>query len=295
VNDAIVLRGVQKAFAGRPALARLDLSVPAGAVHGFVGPNGAGKTTGLRILVGLLRRDAGEARVLGLDPSRQSLAIRRRTCYLPGETNVYSHLTGAEYLEFAASFYPRHDAGLRDELLQGFDLPLPRKVRTYSAGMKQKLALVATLVPDVELYVLDEPDRALDASTRLFLRDVLRRLNRRGRTLLLSSHHLAEVEALTDQLTFLIAGDTVAPERVAAARSALRQVVRLRLRDPRAPLPAGVRERRDEPDGSIRLTVTGDAVAWLRGLDPAQVESVEVGATRLEDLYQQLTAEPAPA
>jgi len=291
LSAAIVLRGVRKTFGAKTALAGLDLEVEAGSVRGFVGPNGAGKTTALRVLIGLLRRDAGEARVLDLDPADQALAIRRRTCYLPGETNVYGHLTGAEFVDFALSFYPRQLADLRDELLTTFELPLERKVRTYSAGMKQKLALLVTLVPDVELYVLDEPDRALDATARLHLRDVLHRLNLRGKTLLLSSHHLAEVEALTTQLTFLIDGRSVAQERVEAARAALRHVVRLRLRRGDARLPPGVRERTAEADGSIRLQVEGDALAWVKGLDSAVVDSIEVGATRLEDLYQQLTAE----
>jgi ABC-2 type transport system ATP-binding protein len=292
LRDAIALRGVRKTFGAKTALASLDLTVPRGSICGFVGPNGAGKSTGLRILIGLLRRDGGSVEVLGMDPDRHALAIRQRTCYLPGETNVYSHLTGNEFLEFALSFYPAELADVRDDMLAAWELPLQRRVRTYSAGMKQKLALLATLIPDVDLYILDEPDRGLDATARLFLREVLRRLDQRGKTLLLSSHHLAEVEALASQLTFVIDGASVPAARVEAARTALRQVVRVRLRAGHAALPAGVREQTTEPDGSLRLVVEGDALAWLQQLDPARVESVEVGATRLEDLYQALTQAP---
>lgn len=291
MSAVIALHGVRKRFGTRDALTDLELVVPAGSICGFVGPNGAGKSTGLRILVGLLRRDAGQAQVLGLDPARDALAIRRRTCYLPGETNVYHHLTGQEFLTFALSFYPREVPGLREELLSVWELPLARRVRTYSAGMKQKLALLATLLPDVELYVLDEPDRALDATARLFLRDVLRGLNARGKTILLSSHHLAEVEALATSSTFLVAGATVPAARVEAARAALRQVVRLRLHQ-HTELPDGVVERRTEPDGTLRVVVQGDAFAWLQRLDSVAVDAAEIGATRLEDIYQQLTAEP---
>ncbi len=291
MTDAIALRAVRKNFGDKVALLQLDLAVPVGAIHGFVGPNGAGKSTGLRILVGLLRRDAGEASVLGLDPNQHALAIRRRTCYLPGETNVYSHLTGDEFLQFALSFYPRQHADLRRELLATWELPLSRKVRTYSAGMKQKLALLATLLPDVELYVLDEPDRALDATARMYLRDVLRRLNQRGKTLLLSSHHLAEVEALASALTFVIDGSTVPSARVDHARAELRHVVRLRPRQQDPPLPDGVRQQTLEPDGTLRLTIDGDALLWLHRVEPSLIDSVEVGATRLEDIYQALTAE----
>jgi ABC-2 type transport system ATP-binding protein len=291
VSDAIALSGVRKRFRDKVALAHLDLRVPQGAIHGFVGPNGAGKSTGLRILVGLLRRDGGDARVLGLDPDRAALPIRKRTCYLPGETNVYAHLTGEEFLQFALSFYPRCHDDLRQEMLAAWELPLAKKVRTFSAGMKQKLALLATLLPDVELYVLDEPDRALDATARMYLRDVLRRLHGRGKTILLSSHHLAEVEALAAALTFVIEGTTVPSARVDAARAALRHVVRLRLREANAKLPDGVRSHTLEPDGTLRLTIAGDALAWLRRVEPSWIESVEVGATRLEDIYQALTAD----
>ena len=118
----------------------------------------------LRTLIGLVRRDGGEVRVLGLDPRDDSLAIRRRVSYLPGETGVYLQMTGRQFLDFALGFHARRQQDLLDRLLAAFALPLDKKVRSYSAGMKQKLGLCAVLVPDVEVYLLDEPDRALDAS-----------------------------------------------------------------------------------------------------------------------------------
>ncbi len=286
--SAIALRGVRKTFGKRVALAELDLQVATGTIHGFVGPNGAGKSTALRLLVGLLRADAGSVQVLGLDPARHGLAVRRRACYLPGETSVYGHLTGGDFLTFALSFYPRLDAALQRDLAEAWPLPLQQKVRTYSAGMKQKLALMACLVPDVELYVLDEPDRALDANARLFLREVLRRPHADGKTLLLSSHHLSEVEALTRELTFVVEGRRIARERVDAARHALRRVLRLRLREPELRLPPGVVEQRLESDGTLRLELSTEPLAWLQQLPANALDSVEIGATRLDDLYRQL-------
>jgi ABC-type multidrug transport system ATPase subunit len=159
--------------------------------------------------------------------------------------------------------------------------------------MKQKLALMAAMIPDVDLYVLDEPDRALDATARLALRELIRGLHGRGKSILLSSHHLAEIEALTDKLAFLVDGRIVPDARVQSAREELRREVRLRLRRANVALPDGVSRRVDEPDGTVRVQTTGDPIDWLQQLDRGNTVAVEVGVTHLERLYQMLTvAEP---
>ncbi len=276
--------GLQKAFGARVVLRDLSLTVARGELLGLVGPNGAGKSTLLRTLVGLLPRDGGTVEVGGRDPRTHSLAIRQDTCYLPGETGVYLQLTGQQFLDFALGFYPRLDMARRDQLLAAFALPLQQKVRSYSAGMKQKLALVATLSPDVGLYLLDEPDRALDASVRLFLRDVLRGMRRAGKTMVLSSHHLGEVETLADRLEFLLDGAFVPAAELASARARLRSRPRVRLREGAA-LPAGAREVQREPDGTLVVETGGDPMAWLRAVPDGLIESAEIGIPRLEDLY----------
>ncbi len=290
MNPVVAIGGLRRAFGDVEVLRGVDLQVAAGELLGLVGPNGAGKSTLLRVLVGLVPRDGGELRVLGLDPAHAALAIRRRTCYLPGETGVYQQMTGAQFLAFAFSFYPQRQRELETRLLDGFALPLRKKVRTYSAGMKQKLALVATLVPDVDLYLLDEPDRALDASVRFFLRDVLLALKRAGKTIVLSSHHLSEVESLADRLEFLLAGRMVAAERLAQARAALRRRPRVRLA-PAATLPTGARELQREPDGTLVVETDDDPLRWLRATPAGAITGVEVGTARLEDLYQLLLEE----
>ena len=288
MSDAAVdVQGLRKRFGDREVLRGVDLRVEAGQLLGLVGPNGAGKSTLLRALVGLVPRTAGSARVFGLDPATAALEIRRRTSYLPGETGVYQQMRGAAFLDFALGFYPRRDDALREQLLDAFELPLDQRVRSYSAGMKQKIALVATLVPDVDLYLLDEPDRALDASVRFFLRDVLRGLRARGKTIVLSSHHLSEVETLADRLEFLLDGALVSTARVARAREALRRRPRVRLRDGCA-LPAGATLVRREPDGVLLVQTEGDAVRWLQRAEPDVVVGAEIGVDRLEDLYQLL-------
>ena len=286
---ALALESVVKAYRGTSVLRGVDLRLANGETVGFVGPNGAGKTTCLRLLVGLTHRDAGTAIVLGMDPSHRPLAIRRRCTYLPGETNLYDNLTGAEFLDFALSFYPRHDDALAARMTASFELPLQRRVRQYSAGMKQKLALMAVLIPDVEVYLLDEPDRNLDPPARLFLREVLLGLQGRDKSILFSSHHLGEVDAIAHRLTFLLDGGVVDDARVDRARASLRRVVRIRLTNG-TELPDRTESVSTDPDGCLRVIPLDDPLVWLARLDPAKVRTVEVGATRLDDLYRLLDA-----
>ncbi|GAB4151944.1 MAG: ABC transporter ATP-binding protein [Planctomycetota bacterium] len=285
---AIEVRDLRKHYAGRAVLDGVRFEVPRGTLAGLIGPNGAGKTTLLRTLVGIVRRDAGSLSVLGLDPARDSLAIRANACYLPGETSVYHQMTGRGFLDFALSFYGARDQGLLEDLADGFRLPLERRIRGYSAGMKQKLSILATLVPDVDLYLLDEPDRALDASMRFLLRDVLMRRRRQGRTILLSSHHLSEVETLADRIDFLVEGRLVPPGDVAAARERLRRQIRLRIDGPWSP-PPGARLLRTEADGTLVLLAEGEPLSYASRLPPERVQALELGAVRLEELYQLLT------
>jgi ABC-2 type transport system ATP-binding protein len=291
-GPAIRCEGVHKSYGERAVLRAFALQVARGELLGLVGPNGVGKSTLLRTLIGLVPRDAGDVAVLGLDPARAAVAVRERVCYLPGETGVYLQLTGAQFLDFALGFYPRHDAARRERLEAAFALPLRKKVRAYSAGMKQKLALLATLVPDVELYLLDEPDRALDASVRLLLRDELLAMKAAGKTIVLSSHHLGEVEALADRLEFLLGGALVPAATLAVAHERLRRRPRVRLRAG-APLPAGARQLEREANGMLVVETDGDPMAWLRAAPEGVVTSAEIGVPRLEDLYELLYA-PAP-
>jgi ABC-2 type transport system ATP-binding protein len=290
---AIAASGVRKSFGRQPVLRGIDLHVRRGELIGLVGPNGAGKTTWLRACVGLLQIDGGELAVLGRDPRRDAMAIRQHCSYLPGETSVYLEMTGQQFLAFAQSFYPRHDGQRLAALQQGFQLPLGKRVRSYSAGMKQKLAVLATLMPDVDLYLLDEPDRALDASMRFCLRSVLRSMQQAGKTIVLSSHHLSEVESLADRLEFLVAGALVPQPQLDAARAQLRRRLRLRLL-PGTPLPPGSTVLEQEPDGTLVLATEQLPLDVLRTLPAASVLAAELGHVHLEDLYQLLVDGNAP-
>jgi ABC-2 type transport system ATP-binding protein len=199
----ISARGLVKEFGTTRALDGLDLTVGAGEVHGFLGPNGAGKTTTLRILLGLLRKSGGEVTLLGGDPWRAAADLHRRLAYVPGEVNLWPNLTGGEVIDLLGALRGGLDAVRRADLLERFELDPTKKCRAYSKGNRQKVALVAAFSSDVELYLLDEPTSGLDPLMETVFQDVVRGLRRRGRTVLLSSHILSEVEALCDRVTII--------------------------------------------------------------------------------------------
>lgn len=198
-----------KNFGKFRALNELDLSVKKGEVHGFLGPNGAGKSTTIRILLGLLRKSGGEATLFGKDPYQMAVELHRRLAYVPGEVNLWPNLTGGEIIDLLGSLRGSLDHGRRDQLLDRFNLDPAKKFRAYSKGNRQKVALVAALASDVELYLLDEPSSGLDPLLEAVFQDCIRELKSAGKTVLLSSHILAEVEALCDRVTIIHEGKTI--------------------------------------------------------------------------------------
>ncbi|HYN16589.1 MAG TPA: ABC transporter ATP-binding protein, partial [Actinomycetes bacterium] len=203
---AISAVGLQKSFGRARALDGLDLSVSTGEVHGFLGPNGAGKTTTIRILLGLLRADAGVATLLGGDPWRDTAALHRRLAYVPGDVTLWPSLSGGEVIDLLGRLRGGLDERRRADLLERFELDPTRKGRAYSKGNKQKVGLIAALASDVELLILDEPTSGLDPLMEEIFQQCIEEEKRRGRTVLLSSHLLAEVEALCDRVTIIRSG-----------------------------------------------------------------------------------------
>jgi ABC-2 type transport system ATP-binding protein len=209
MTAAISVSGLVKTFGATVALDGLDLEVRSGEVHGFLGPNGAGKSTAIRVLLGLLRADSGDATLLGGDPWKDAAALHRRLAYVPGDVNLWPNLTGGEVIDVLSRLRGGLDPGRRAELLERFDLDPTKKARSYSKGNRQKVALVAALASDVELFLLDEPTSGLDPLMEAVFQDCIRELKGEGRTVLLSSHILAEAEALSDRLSIIRQGRIV--------------------------------------------------------------------------------------
>ena len=187
----------------------LDVEVRPGEIFGFLGPNGSGKTTTIRVLLGLLRADAGEGSLLGGDPWHDAVELHRRLAYVPGDVSLWPKLTGGEIIDFFTRLRGDVDEVHRDELIDRFELDPTKKARTYSKGNRQKVALVAGLASSAELLVLDEPTSGLDPLMEAVFQECIREARVEGRTVLLSSHILAEVESLCDRVSIIRAGRTV--------------------------------------------------------------------------------------
>jgi len=204
--QVLAAEGVAKRYGAVLALGGISLDARRGEILGLVGPNGAGKTTFLKSAVGLVRLSEGRIRIDGIDVAEDPVGVRRRTGYLPGECNLYPGMTGQTFLNFCLEGYPDADAALRKELAERFDLPLRKKVRKYSTGMRRKLLLIQALCLRTPLIFLDEPTESLDPSSRIFLLGLLRRLAGEGRTIVFSSHQLDEVERICDRVALLHKG-----------------------------------------------------------------------------------------
>jgi ABC-2 type transport system ATP-binding protein len=269
------------------ALDGLDLEVAAGEVHGFLGPNGSGKSTTIRVLLGLLRPDAGRVTLLGGDPWRDAVALHRRLAYVPGDVSLWPNLTGGEVIDLLGELRGGLDRRRRDQMIDWFDLDPRKKGRTYSKGNRQKVALVAALASDAELLLLDEPTAGLDPLMEAVFQECILEVKREGRTVLLSSHILAEVEKLCDRLTIIRKGRTVEQGTLTELRHMTRTTVEAVTR--RAPVGleriAGIRG----------LTTTGDRVGFevegeqldeaVAVLSRAGVETLSCAPPTLEELF----------
>ena len=201
--------GLTKLFGSFTALRPLDLEVSEGEVLGYLGPNGAGKTTTIRCLLGFARASGGRAEIFGLDAQAHPARAHRRVAYVPGEANLWPGLTGAETLHLLGRVQGRVDAAYRDGLIERFKLDPSKRVRTYSKGNRQKVLLIAALASRADLLILDEPTSGLDPLMEQTFRECIGEARARGQAVFLSSHILSEVEALSDRVAILRAGELV--------------------------------------------------------------------------------------
>jgi ABC-2 type transport system ATP-binding protein len=291
MTTAIAARGLVKTFGRTRALDGLDLEVHTGEVHGFLGPNGAGKTTTIRVLLGLLRATAGEIRLLGSDPWADATALHRRLAYVPGDVTLWPTLTGGEVIDLLGRLRGHTDRRRRNELLERFELDPRRRCRTYSKGNRQKVALVAALASDAELLVLDEPTSGLDPLMEAVFSAAVAEESARGRTVLLSSHILSEVENLCHRVSIVRAGRTVESATLPELRQARRTIVTAELDTPPAGLTGmtGVHDLDlDELGTGVRITCRVDPDNLndlLRALTEAGVRSLTSRPPALEELF----------
>lgn len=215
----LAVAGLVKTFGAVRALDGFDMQVNAGQVHGFLGPNGSGKTTTLRVLLGMLRADAGQVHILAGDPWHDAVTLHRRLAYVPGDVALWPQLTGGEVIDVLATLHGSCNRTRQQQLIQRFELDVRKRCHTYSKGNRQKVALIAALSSDAELLLLDEPTSGLDPLMEVVFRECIRDAQHRGCTVLLSSHILSEVDTLCDHITIIRAGQRVVHGSLADMRA----------------------------------------------------------------------------
>ncbi|POX42067.1 ABC transporter [Streptomyces sp. Ru73] len=284
---AVHVAGLHKSFGRTRALDGLDLTVSPGEVHGFLGPNGAGKSTTIRVLLGLLRADRGAARLLGKDPWHDAVELHRRIAYVPGDVTLWRNLSGGEVIDLYGRLRGGLDGARRERLLERFELDPTKKGRTYSKGNRQKVALVAAFASDVDLLILDEPTSGLDPLMEEVFQECVLEARDAGRTVLLSSHLLSEVEALCDRVSIIRKGRTVESGSLADLRHLTRTSVSAELAGPPDGLSRlpGVHDL-DVHGRRVRLQVDTDKLdAVLRALTASGVRSLTSTPPTLEELF----------
>ena len=296
-TEAISVAALTKSFGAAKALDGLDLTVAAGEVHGFLGPNGSGKTTTIRVLLGLLRPDAGEVRLLGGDPWRDAVALHGRLAYVPGDVVLWPTISGGEVIDLLGRMRGGLDRRRRDELLERFDLDPRKKARTYSKGNRQKVALIAALASNAELLLLDEPTSGLDPLMESVFQQCVQEVRRQGRTVLLSSHILAEVEALCDRVSIIRLGRTVESGTLSELRHLTRTSIAVETVQPLTGLDTlpGVHDVVVEGRHARFDVDTAELDAVIRRLAPLGVRGLTSTPPTLEELFLRHYGEQRPA
>ncbi|GAA3094697.1 ATP-binding cassette domain-containing protein [Streptomyces rectiviolaceus] len=287
MTKAITVSGLHKSFGRTHALDGLDLDVETGEVHGFLGPNGSGKSTTIRVLLGLLRADSGAAQLLGKDPWSDAVELHRRVAYVPGDVTLWRNLSGGEVIDLYGKLRGGLDRARRADLIERYELDPTKKGRTYSKGNRQKVALVAAFASDVDVLILDEPTSGLDPLMEEVFQSCVEEERDRGRTILLSSHILSEVEELCDRVSIIRKGQTVETGSLADLRHLTRTSITAELAGPPnglAQLP-GVHDI-DVSGNRVKLQVETDKLdAVLRALTDSGIRSLVSTPPTLEELF----------
>lgn len=283
----IAAHNLHKTFGTFHALNGLNLSVKKGEVLGFLGPNGAGKSTTIRVILGLLQKSSGSIELFGRDPWDNSVELHRRLAYVPGDVNLWSSLSGGEVIDLLGALRGGLDQKRRKQLIERFSLDPTKKCGTYSKGNRQKVAIVAALASDVELYIMDEPTSGLDPLMQAVFNDEVASLKKAGKTVLLSSHVLGEVEALCDRVTIIKEGKDIETGTLSEMRRLTRTSVEVHTHKPITGLEAlkGLHEINVKGTHATMKVETHQVDALLRHLGDFTITSITCAPPSLEELF----------
>jgi ABC-2 type transport system ATP-binding protein len=260
----------------------LTFSVKKGEIFGFLGPNGAGKTTTIRTLLGYLFPTRGTATIFGKDIINNNVEIKKEVAYIPGDLNIYGHLTGKQFLDYFASLRNR-EMLLLDELLDIFDVPLDRRVKGYSKGMKQKLGIIQAFMDDPEMVIMDEPTSGLDPLLQQKFYEFILKQKKRGRTMFFSSHVLAEVDKICDRIGIIRNGELIALEDVETLKHKRGKKIRVKIKEK----PDSFHGPRDTQikDGWIEFIASDSIDSWIKKLSKFTIIDLEINDFSLEDIF----------
>jgi ABC-type multidrug transport system, ATPase component len=286
-NTVIKVENLVKTFGKVKALDGVNLEIGVGEVYGFIGPNGAGKSTTIRTLLGVLKADSGMAQIFGRDAWRDAVDIHKRIAYVPGDVNLWDNLTGGEIIDLFVRLRRGSDKQYRKELIEKFDLDPTKKAGTYSKGNRQKVALVAAFASDADLYILDEPTSGLDPLMELVFHDCVSKVKSQGKTVLLSSHILSEVEKLCDSLSIIRNGKIVDSGTLRDMRHLSRTNITVETEKPIAGLLKikgvyDVKENKGSASFRIDNSATGEVMKTLAN---AGITHITVTPPALEELF----------
>jgi ABC-2 type transport system ATP-binding protein len=284
----IKIRNLTKFYGDIRGIEDLSLNVKKGEVFGFLGPNGAGKTTTIRTLLGLLNPTSGDAFILDKNIRDNIVEIRANIGFIPGELALYENLTGQKFLDYFSSLR-KTDLPLLDELLKIFELPLERKIKSYSRGMKQKLGIIQAFMDDPPVIVMDEPTSGLDPLLQQKFYDFILSEKKKGRTMFFSSHILSEVEKICDRVAIIRDGRLVALENVETLKNKRGKIIRLKIKEE----PDKFRGPKDMKieEGWIEFVTSDNIDNWIKRIAKYTVEDLRVNDFSLEDIFMRYYAE----
>lgn len=280
--DVIETKNLTKYYGKIKGVEDLTFSVKKGEIFGFLGPNGAGKTTTIRTLLGFLKPTRGEAYIFGKNIEEDIVEIKREVGYIPGDLNLYGHLTGKQFLDYFASLRDT-DMSLLDGLLEIFEVPLERKIKGYSKGMKQKLGIIQAFMDDPDLVIMDEPTASLDPLLQQKFYEFLHKQKKKGKTQFFSSHILSEVDKICDRVGIIRDGKLVALEDIETLKSKKGKIIRLRIKEK----PEAFKGPKDMniKDGWIQFVASDDVDRWIKLLAKYTILDLEINEFSLEDIF----------
>lgn len=283
----VEVKGLTKRFGKFTALQNVDLSVNEGEIYGFIGPNGAGKSTTIRVLLGMLKPTEGQVTIFGKDAWKDAVEIHKRIAYISGDANLWPNLTGGEVIDLFLVMRGNGNEKRRDELIQRFKLDPSKKCRTYSKGNRQKIALIAAFASEADLYILDEPTAGLDPLMERIFQECILEVKRQGKTVLLSSHILSEVEKLCDRVAIIREGEIIETGTLSQMRHLTRSKLTVETKEPLIGLSdlKGVHDVVRTPSAWVFQVDSEEMAAVISHISPFGVLKLESASPTLEDLF----------